>query len=169
MRFIEIPRDPDDGLRLHAGKVGENLAQVPVVGSLQLVLDENAAPIGRVAGDDIGRKLLDGDFRAFRFQRNPNRLGQPLHVCGQPGREVLRFVSPHVAQGHVLQLSKLERRLLTSRHRGLHRRGASIAGVHDFLVGSPSGPQTDRLGPLGALLTAPTAQIATAQRHSGTT
>ena len=69
-----------------------------MVGGLQLVLDEQAAAIRGVASDDIGRKLTDGDLRALRLHRNSERLGQPLQVLGQPRREMLRFVSPHLAQ-----------------------------------------------------------------------
>ena len=77
VRFGEVPCDPDNGLCLYAGKVGEDLTQMRAVGALQL-------------------------------HRDANRLRQPLNVCSQPRREVVRFIAPHLAQGHVLQLAKLQ-------------------------------------------------------------
>ena len=72
------PRDPDDGLRFQACGKRQNLPQMHVVGVFQLVLNEHAAVVFMIAGDNVRRELPDCDFRALEVQRYSNRLGKPL-------------------------------------------------------------------------------------------
>ena len=103
VRLLEARRDPDDGLRLYAGKVGEDLAQMVMVRVRQLVLDQHAAAVRGIYGDDVRRKLLDLYFGALKLQRNPDRLREPLQVLRQPRREVSRLMFPHRTRRHVFQ------------------------------------------------------------------
>jgi len=101
VRLAEIGGDPDHGLSLEPCEVGHDLAQMGVVGRLQLVLDQDDAVIHRVARENVGAERLDGDLGAGEFERDADHVRQVVDVLGEPRGELVCLMLPRVAQGQV--------------------------------------------------------------------
>lgn len=68
--------DPDDGDGLQARRVGDQLAQVGMVGALQLVFDEHPIVVGRVFAKNVCAKRADVLFLRFQFQIDADCFAQ---------------------------------------------------------------------------------------------
>jgi len=103
--------DPDCGLRLHGDQVGDHLAEVIVVRSFELVLDDHhvAVPVlshevdPEVAGTLLPLNVREGDVDLLRDH---------VHVLLKPAGEVERLVLPDVTKGKSLNLSDRHNELL---------------------------------------------------------
>ena len=60
---------------------------------LQLVLDEHASVVARIAGYDVGAERPDVHLGVIDFELNADRRRQVIQVCGEPRRGVVCFVS----------------------------------------------------------------------------
>ena len=53
MGILKAPRDPDYGFCLEACKIGQNLAEVRVIGIFKLIFDQDAITRTNIRGDDV--------------------------------------------------------------------------------------------------------------------
>ena len=88
--------------------VGEDLAQVRVVGLFQLVFDDDLViPAG---AQNVELELTDPVLGGHQLQvGQTQRIGQRVEVVlfGQPGREVVGFVLPGFAQGDAFEFAEM--------------------------------------------------------------
>jgi hypothetical protein len=81
-------------LRCSTVTVGQYLSQVGVVSSCELVLDDQNGVIRQVSSHEVKRVATDGVLGCLKLNVDAERLGEPVGVCEQPRREVMRLVLP---------------------------------------------------------------------------
>jgi len=101
--------DPDDGHRLQAGGVGEELAEVGVVGALQLVLDEHPGVVVEILAQDVGAEGAHLLFLGLHLQDEIQGLAQQSDVLflGQPRSKIIRLAGPDGAEIHAFQAAEI--------------------------------------------------------------
>ncbi|MDE3262268.1 MAG: hypothetical protein OYL41_09835 [Acidobacteriota bacterium] len=107
--FISEPgRDPNDGHRLKPRRVCEQLAQVNVIRSFNLVLDEHPAIRAEILAKDVSAERPDGLFLGIDFEFQPEGLFQNLEVLRlrKPRREVCGFTGPDLPELDAFQASE---------------------------------------------------------------
>lgn len=109
MRVPELGRDPDHGARIETGEVGEDLAEMPVVAYLKLILDKHGSAVRHRAGKDIGGEPRHRDLRLDMLQLQPDRLAEPVEIGGEPRREAQRLMRPGQAHTDILQVPQRDR------------------------------------------------------------
>jgi hypothetical protein len=90
----EARGDPHDRRRGGSRRVGEQLAEVAMVGVAELVLHDQDDAVGLVLADDVERIPADGMFGAFELHLDAEGPSQAIGVLGQPGREVEGLMRP---------------------------------------------------------------------------
>ena len=88
MLLADLGGDEDGGADvLEATGVGEELAQVVVVGALQLVLDDDAVLVAEGAADDVGLEAADGGLDAFDGELKAEGVAEEgdVGLLRQPG------------------------------------------------------------------------------------
>lgn len=68
MLCTEARGHPDDGAGLRAGGVGDDLAEVDVVGNLQLILDNHDIPARLVVAQQVETEVTDGMLCSFEHK-----------------------------------------------------------------------------------------------------
>jgi len=108
MLLDELARDPDDGHRVEACCVGDDLAQVGVIGLLELVLDEHPPLAHGVLTQDVGGERPDTALGGLELERHAQRLAEQLEVLllRQPGREMRCLIRPCRTQVDPLQTAE---------------------------------------------------------------
>ena len=86
---------PDDHRRIKTCRIGEQLAQMSVIGRLQLVFDNDLPVAADIARTDIGSEAADGAFRPLQFKIEAQRLTQTVEVFRQPRRESALLGCPY--------------------------------------------------------------------------
>ena len=154
MLLGEARGHPDDGHRVEAGRIGQKLAKVAVVGALQLVLDQHPMVATDVPAQDIGAERPDGLLLGLQFELQAQRLaqhGQVLWLC-QPRRERRGLVGPDIAKIVTLQASELKcghhifpslsmSLVLLQTHGGPAGHGhiaSNAPGIHSKVAGAPT-------------------------------
>ena len=118
MLGAERLRDQHGPVRFQSGGVGDQLAQVVVVGGFKQVLDDESMTGVRIPEHDISRERPDRDLVAFQLQIHLERLAEVARVRRQPRREISGLVRPHLTQRHIFK-----RRNINHRTRPLRRPG----------------------------------------------
>ena len=98
---------PDHLACARACGVGEDLAQVRVVGLLQLVFDDDL--LVTAGAQNIQLELADPMLSGHQGQLGQaQRVGQRVEAVlfGQPGREVVGLVFPGFAQGDAFEFAE---------------------------------------------------------------
>lgn len=96
--------DPDDDLGALAGGVRDHLAEVVVVGVLELVLDDHLAARTGLLRVDVHVERSDRGLRLYELELDSDRHPEGCEVLllGQPLGEVVGLMRPHLAQGNFL-------------------------------------------------------------------
>ena len=91
-----VAHDPDDHLGALAGGVGDDRAEMIVVGVLELVLDDYLGACGRVSGVDVRAEGADGRLDLAKLEVHPHGLAKQRQAAllGEPLGEVQRLVGP---------------------------------------------------------------------------
>ena len=98
--IADLGGEEDGGMHLvEATSVGEKFTEVVVVGSLQLVLDDDAVLVREGAADDVGAEAAHGHFDAIDGELEADGVAEEgdVGVLGQPGGEVSGLTGPVVA------------------------------------------------------------------------
>lgn len=108
---------PHDHFGAFPGGVGDDLAQVVVVGVFELVLDDHLATHAGFLGVDVEIERPNGRLSFYELELNGDGRAQhgEVGLLGEPFGEVERLMRPYVAQ---LDLFK---RIQVVFHRGSHR------------------------------------------------
>lgn len=115
----EVLGDPDDEVGLHPGCVGDDLAEVGVVGAAVLVLDgDDAAVVGQrpevepVRTDGylgvLGAPLGDGLVGVSDGEPDADRFGEQVDVFGEPRGEVGGFAADREGWGNAFEAGEVE-------------------------------------------------------------
>lgn len=112
----------DDDACIEAGCVGEELAEMIVVGRFELVLDDDGPVAAKIMGEEIEREGTDRSLARLEFEVEAEGAAQVGEVVGKPGCETAGFVRPDVAESDVF-----ERAEVLSRHRRCRRSKVSQA------------------------------------------
>ena len=80
MLLGELSCDPDDSNGLEPGSVGEKLAQMHVVRSCELVLDEYPGLVHRILAKNVRTEWPDVAFLCFDLQVKAEGRSQDLDV-----------------------------------------------------------------------------------------
>lgn len=97
MRLTKARGDPDHDLRVEAGEIREALAEVAVIGSFELILDDGDRPGLNIPGEDVGREGTDRGLGTFELELQPGDFVQAVEILGEPRREDMGFVPPDFA------------------------------------------------------------------------
>ena len=104
MLVAELLGNPHHRPCVQTGRVGQQLAQVVVIGASELVLDHDprlvVATAVQPSAENVGAETADRLLGSMWFQREPERLTQARQVLGlrQPRREMLCLVRPNRPQ-----------------------------------------------------------------------
>jgi hypothetical protein len=98
--------DPDGGLRIDIGQVGQQLAKVLVIGRLELVLDDHAVVV-LILRDEVNLEVAREELPLRIGQGNADRLGQGIKVALKPRRESALFVLSKLTKGNWFELSNV--------------------------------------------------------------
>jgi len=90
----EARGDPHDRRRGGPRRIGEQLAEVAVVGVAELVLHDQDYAVGLVLADDVERIPANGMFGALELHLDAECLSQAISALRQPGREIQGLVGP---------------------------------------------------------------------------
>ena len=98
MNVAELPREPDRGAGIECRGVGDQLAQMPVVGPAQLGFDRHPAKGARVAADDVRAAARGALFQRRVHETQPDRLAEGPEIVGlgEPPREIRALARPDV-------------------------------------------------------------------------
>jgi len=96
---------PDDGDRIQSSRAGHQLAEVDVVGLLQLVFDQHPVVVRGVLAQHVGAEGPHVPFLRLHFQLEPDGLPEQgdVFLARQPRGEIARLVRPYFPQGNPLQ------------------------------------------------------------------
>ena len=131
--------DPDDDLGALAGGVRDHLAEMVVVGVLELVLDDHLAARTGLLRVDVHVERSDRGLRLYELELDSDRRPEGCEVLllGQPLGEVVGLMRPHLAQGDLLDGVQViglhpppSRPIIQCRCRA-SRRQTNAAGAHD--------------------------------------
>lgn len=101
MLRTRIRHDPDRLPCLDADDVGEELPEMVVIALLQLVLDNNRAPVF-VFGNEVDAERASRLLAFNTVELKACSLDDDLRIALQPSGEVERFVGPHLSETHAL-------------------------------------------------------------------
>ena len=111
MLVPELGSDPDGDRDIVARRVGQEFAEVVVVGRPQLVLDDHRPVAPEVVDEQVQGERPDGRLLEPQFEVQAQRLAEDRDVLGQPGGEVLHgLVRPEESQVNPLEDAELLRR-----------------------------------------------------------
>ena len=107
MLLSEARRDPNDSDRLKAGCIGQQLAEMPMIGPLKLIFDQYPMVGTDVLTQDIGTERTNRFFLRFQFEVNSERLAQNRDVLRprKPWRKTGSLAGPDVAKVYTFQAS----------------------------------------------------------------
>ena len=96
MLVVEPGAEPDDDIGLEPLRVGQNLAEMAVVGGSELRLDHHRAAGAAVAAHEVGAEPPHRGLPRQRFEIEPERVAETAEVVRhhQPGDEVGPLVLP---------------------------------------------------------------------------
>ena len=107
MLVSELPRQPNYHVGVIPCGVGQQLAQVGVIGSLKLVFDDYCAVIVQVGCQHIQRVNSNRRLRPLQLQDHAQGFAQLGDILGQPRREIQGLVGPGFAEVYTFDLGKV--------------------------------------------------------------
>ena len=105
MFLVRLFHDPHNNIGVLSGGIGDDLAEMVMVRSLELILDDNRPAGGGISGENIKPILADLRFSLNRLKIDPDRFGKQLHVFrrSQPLRDIISLVPPNLAKWNSFQ------------------------------------------------------------------
>jgi hypothetical protein len=103
MLFVEGTRHPDDGAGISSARIREELSQVRVIARLELVLDDQHAPVREVTTVQVEGIATDRMLRPLQLHPDAERLFQNVGIPKEPRGEVAGLVRPNGPQVDVLE------------------------------------------------------------------
>jgi hypothetical protein len=96
--FTKSRRQPDNGPGVGAGRGGEELAEVAVVGIGELVLNDEDAVVGHVAAHQVQGEPAHRVLGGGEFEVEAECLGERVFVLQQPRGEVVSLAGPDASR-----------------------------------------------------------------------
>src|ERR1700722_16197555 len=94
MFLPKLGRDPYYNGGLYPGRVSDELPQMIVVSSLELIFDDNFTITRQVVSHNIDGEAADTDLAPALFEFQTNGFTELLEIIGKPSRKVRRLKPP---------------------------------------------------------------------------
>ena len=94
---VEPGGEPDRGAAPETHRIGQELAEMAVIGGPELGLDHRQRPGPAVAAYQVGAEPPDRGFPRQRFEVEPERVAETAQIIGhrEPGDEIAGLAAPH--------------------------------------------------------------------------